>query len=42
MGVIQELQTAHETNWRGFKMEVRRDGHLLWEIPFELVTIFWP
>ena len=38
MGVIHELQKAHETNWRGFKMEVRRDGQLLWEIPFESVV----
>jgi hypothetical protein len=35
IGVIHELQTANEANWRGFKMEVRRDGQLLWEIPFE-------
>ena len=38
MGVIHELQKAHETNWRGFKMEVRRDGQPLWVIPFELVA----
>ena len=36
IGIIHELQRADEVSWRGFTMQVRRDGQLLWEIPFEL------
>ena len=36
VGIIHELQKADEDSWRDFTMEVRRDGQLVWEIPFEL------
>jgi hypothetical protein len=35
MGIVHELQKADEASWRDFTMEVRRDGQLVWEIPFE-------
>jgi len=35
MGIIQELRNADETSWRGFIMEVERDGRLVWKIPFK-------
>jgi hypothetical protein len=35
IGIVNELQKADEANWRDFTMEVRRDGQLVWEIPFE-------
>ena len=34
MGIIQELRNADEGSWRGFTMEVERDGQLVWKIPF--------
>jgi hypothetical protein len=34
--IVHELQKADEANWREFTMEVRRDGQLVWEIPFEV------
>ena len=36
IGVVHELQKADEATWRGFTMEVKRDGRLIWEIPFEV------
>jgi hypothetical protein len=35
IGIIHELHTADETTWRGFTMEVKREGRLIWEIPFD-------
>ena len=34
--VVHELQKADEATWRGFTMEVKRDGRVIWEIPFEV------
>jgi hypothetical protein len=36
LGINDELRKANDADWRGFKIEVRRDGQLLCEIPFEL------
>ena len=36
LGIVRELQKADEASWRQYTMEVRRDGHLVWEIPFEV------
>ena len=35
--IIQELK-ADEADWRGYTMEVTRDGQVVWEIPFELAS----
>ena len=34
--VVHELQKADEVTWRGFTMQVKRDGRVIWEIPFEV------
>ena len=34
--VVHALQKADEANWREFTMEVKRDGQVIWEIPFEV------
>jgi hypothetical protein len=39
IGMIQELQKADEANWRGYTMEVTRDGQVVWEIPFEMASV---
>ena len=36
MQIIHELQKGNEEMWRGYTMEVVRDGELLWRIPFEV------
>jgi hypothetical protein len=34
--VVHELQKADEVTWRAFTMQVKRDGRVIWEIPFEV------
>ena len=36
--LIQQLE-ADDPDWRGYTMEVTRDGQLVWEIPFELASV---
>ena len=36
VGIVRELRKADEASWRQYTMEVRRDGRLVWEIPFEV------
>jgi len=36
IGIVHELQKADEASWREYTMEVRRDGQLVWEIPFDV------
>ena len=38
-GIIQELENASATDWAGHTMEVTRDGLLVWELPFEMVSV---
>jgi hypothetical protein len=33
-GIVRELQKADETAWREYVIEVRRDGQVVYEIPF--------
>jgi hypothetical protein len=33
--IVHALQKVDEASWREFTMEVKRDGQVIWEIPFE-------
>jgi hypothetical protein len=37
--IVHELQKADEASWRAYTMEVKRDGRVIWRIPFE---VSWP
>jgi hypothetical protein len=39
IGIIKELERANEADWSGYKMEVRRDGRVVWKIPFEMASV---
>jgi hypothetical protein len=39
IGIIQELEKASETDWAGYRMEVSRDGRVVWEVPFEMASV---
>ena len=34
--IVRALQKADETSWREFTTEVKRDGQVIWDIPFEV------
>ena len=36
IGIVHELEKADETSWREFTTEVKRDGQVIWDIPFEV------
>jgi hypothetical protein len=36
MQIIHELQKGDEPSWGRYTMEVRREGKVLWRIPFEV------
>ena len=36
MQIVHELQKGDEETWGRYTMEVTRDGHVLWRIPFEV------
>jgi hypothetical protein len=33
--ILNELQKGDEEGWKGYTMEVMRDGRLIWRIPFD-------